>query len=103
MIEVEMHEGADPVVCGNSCARGAEYAIAETTRPERTLTMTIPVAGCLEPLSVKTALPIPKDKIPAAIKEIARLQLSAPITIGETVLCDICGLDVNVLATKSIP
>lgn len=103
VIGVEIHGESMPIVHGNACARGAEYAIAEITRPERILTMTIPIAGCLEPLSVKTALPIPKDAMPEVIRSIKNLRLTVPIVIGDILISDVCNLGVSVIATKSLP
>lgn len=90
-------------VSGNNCVRGVDYAIAETTYPVRELTMTVPVAGCLEPLSVKTSKPIPKTMIRKVVDRIRSLHLSAPVRMHEVVLKNVCDLSVDVVATKALP
>ena len=57
---------------GASCARGREYAVAEVTAPVRSVATTINVPGCGEPLSVKTADPIPKPLIADAVRHESR-------------------------------
>lgn len=89
-------------VNGNMCSRGTAYTISETTCPVRELTMTVPVAGCLEPLSVKTSQPIPKVMIAEATDCIRHLHLSAPVQMHEVVLKNVCDLGVDVVATKTV-
>ena len=49
-------------VSGNTCPRGAKYAEAECTNPERTITTTMKCEnGAVVP--VKTNTPIPKEKM----------------------------------------
>lgn len=103
MIQVEMRKGESPIVRGNACARGADYAVAEVTRPARILTMTMPASGILEPLSVKTTGPIPKDMVPKVVCVISQHKVDAPIHLHDIVIPNICGLGVDVIATKSLP
>ena len=48
---------------GNTCPRGAKYAVQECTRPMRMITAVLPVTGSKTPLSVKTSSPVPKELI----------------------------------------
>ena len=51
-------------VTGNTCPRGAEYAINECTNPVRTVTSTVWVSNRKDTMvSVKTAAPVPKEKM----------------------------------------
>ncbi|MDY2777531.1 MAG: DUF1667 domain-containing protein [Collinsella sp.] len=102
VIEVESMADGSHVARGYACGRGREYAIAEATHPERLVTMSIPIHGSLEPLSVKTTAPVPKQRVMEVAKEISRLQLSAPVHLHDVVLPDVCGLGVDIIATKSI-
>ena len=88
---------------GASCARGREYAVAEVTAPVRSVATTINVPGCGEPLSVKTADPIPKPLVAAAIRAMKAAHVELPIRMGDVVLSDICGTGVPAVATKSLP
>lgn len=88
---------------GASCARGREYAVAEVTAPVRSVATTINVPGCGEPLSVKTADPIPKPLIADAVRAMKAAHVELPVRRGDMVLPDVCGTGVPVVATKSLP
>ena len=88
---------------GASCARGREYAVAEVTAPVRSVATTINVPGCGEPLSVKTADPIPKPLVAAAVRAMKAAHVELPIRMGDVVLSDLCGTGVPAIATKSLP
>ena len=94
--------GAFLSVTGNTCPRGAKYAQQECTLPERMITAVIPVAGSETPLSVKTASPVPKKLISSVIDELARVQVSLPVTIGQIVLPDVLNTGVDIIATRSL-
>ena len=63
----------------------------------------IPVSGCETPLSVKTASPVPKKQIAAIMAELAGVQVSAPVEIGQVVLPNVLETGVNIIATRSLP
>lgn len=88
---------------GASCARGREYAVAEVTAPVRSVATTINVPGCGEPLSVKTADPIPKPLIADAVRAMKAAHVELPVCMGDMVLPDVCGTGVPVVATESLP
>ena len=88
---------------GASCARGREYAVAEVTAPVRSVATTVNVPGCGEPLSVKTADPIPKPLVAAAIRAMKAAHVELPVRMGDMVLPGVCGTGVPVVATKSLP
>ena len=90
-------------VTGNTCPRGAIYAKTELTHPTRTLTSTVKVISKEEvSLPVKSDKPLPKEKIFEAMEVINKTSVKAPIKIGDIVVKNIFGLDVNIVATKDI-
>lgn len=98
-----LHVDDDMNVTGNFCPRGKEYAISELTHPVRTITTSIRVNNRPYTLvSVKTSGPVPKDKIFDVLKEIDKLETSAPTRIGDVVKENILGLGVNIVITKNI-
>lgn len=102
-VEVSFDEqGGVADIAGHSCKRGAKYAANEAVRPERTITAVLPVAGCLEPVSVKTAGAVPKVLVRDVLRAIAGLRLEAPVHAGQRLLGDVCGTGVDVVATKSV-
>lgn len=101
-VEVAPDGGA---VCreGARCARGREYAVAEATAPVRSVATVVNVSGCGEPLSVKTADPIPKDLVADAVRAIKAAPVELPVRAGDTILPDLCGTGIAAIATKSLP
>jgi CxxC motif-containing protein len=90
-------------VKGNSCPRGAKYGIAEVTNPVRVVTSTVKITGaeCAR-LPVKTDKPISKKKIFDVIKLLDNIEVASPIKIGDIIISNILGTDVNIVATKNM-
>ncbi len=102
-IEVAFEQdGSIAEIAGNTCKRGEAYAAAEATSPVRMVTAVIPAAGALEPLSVKTVKPIPKCLMDDVVDCLSNLRVAAPVHTGQTILENVCGTGVDVVATKSI-
>jgi len=99
------HEGDTIVeVDGATCKRGENYAQEELTNPQRMVTTTVRVAGGLHPLvPVYTSAPIPKARIFDLLEEIRKVEVQAPVKMGEAVLEDVVGTDVKVLASRDMP
>jgi CxxC motif-containing protein len=90
-------------VSGNRCKVGLEYAEKEISNPERTLTTTVKVKnGHLPLVSVRTNKPIPKNKIFDTMNLLAKIEVEAPIKIGDPIVQNIFDTGVNVIATKNI-
>jgi CxxC motif-containing protein len=90
-------------VNGNRCKVGVQYAEKELSNPERTLTTTVKVKkGQLPLVSVKTNKPIPKSRIFEAMDLLSKVEVDAPIKIGEPIIQNILGMDINIVATKNI-
>ncbi len=102
-VEVSFDEnGQVAEVSGHTCKRGADYAAQEAVSPERMVTAVLSVEGCLEPVSVKTARPVPKALVQDVLAAVAEFDLSAPIAAGEHLIDDVCETGIPVLATKSV-
>lgn len=96
-------DGDNVTVTGNTCPRGYSYGVKEVTHPSRTVTSTVAIdGGELPRLSVKTRSDIPKEKIFDIMEEINRTKVKAPVNIGDTVIKNVCGTGVDVIATKSV-
>lgn len=96
-------DGAAAYREGASCTRGREYAVAEVSAPVRSVATTVNVPGCCEPLSVKTADPIPKPLVAAAVRAMKAAHVELPVRMGDVILPDLCGTGVPAVATKSLP
>ena len=88
-------------VSGNTCPKGAEYAIAECTNPVRTVTSTVRVNNRKDTMvSVKTAAPVPKGKMMEVMAALRSITVSAPVKIGDVSLSEIFGTDI--IVTKAV-
>jgi CxxC motif-containing protein len=87
-------------VSGNQCARGKKYAFEEMIAPKRVLTTTVKLVGGTYPVvAVKTAHAVPKEKIFAIMELLSKVELEAPVHIGDVVVRDVLGAGVNVVVT----
>lgn len=88
-------------VSGNACPKGEEYAINECTNPVRTVTATVRVSNRYNTMaSVKTVTPIAKDKMMDVMAALRKIQVQAPVKIGDIILNDVCGSDIVI--TKDV-
>ena len=103
-IEVEIENGEVTAVTGNTCKRGDAYARSEITNPVRSLTTSVKVEnGMYAVVSVKSAGPVPKNKMLDCMKEINAVSVKAPVKIGDVVIENILGLGVDIVATNCDP
>ena len=99
------HEGKTVTkVEGNQCKKGLSYAEAEISDPRRMVTTTVRVQGGVHPLvPVYTAAPIPKPLISDLLAALRRVQLQAPVQMGQVVLENALGTGIDVLASRDLP
>ena len=94
------------VVAGNACKRGEKHAIGECTNPVRSLTSIVRVSNREDTMvSVKSAAPVPKDKMFEIMDRIHATSVEAPVAIGDVILSDVILSDVYgtvIVATKEI-
>lgn len=102
-VSVEIEDGEIKNVSGYTCRRGLTYATNEVTHPMRTVTSSVKVTGNahMQMVSVKTESDIPKDKIFDVVKSLKDISVASPVHIGDVVCENVCGLGVNVIATKN--
>lgn len=99
-LKVEIN-GDNITVTGNSCPKGRQYAVDESTNPMRTVTSSVRVENREDTMvSVKTASPVPKDKIFEVMRLIRAKSVCAPVKVGNIIIKDVFGT--NIVATKNI-
>lgn len=102
-LEVSIDDDGDVTdVSGYTCARGKRYAVQEATDPTRMVTAVVCAKGSFEPVSVKTAKPVPKASIDRVLSRIADLDVQAPIQAGQVLIKDVAHTGIDVIATKSV-
>ena len=83
-------------VTGNTCKKGAEYAVKEVTTTVRVKNGSMPV------VSVKTAQDIPKGKIFDCVETLRDVCVEAPVQIGDVILENVAGTGVDIVATGNV-
>lgn len=102
-IEAEIEGNEIKTISGAACKRGTEYVQQELTDPQRSIATSILVdGGELALASVRLTRPIPKEKIFAAMEEIKKIRVNAPVTAGTVVIAGILGTDSDVIVTKNV-
>ena len=97
-------DGENITVAGNTCPVGEKYAKKEVTNPTRVVTSSVRVNGADSArVSVKTASDIPKNKIFDCMAEIMKIEVNAPVSIGDVIIENCAGTGVSVVATKNVP
>lgn len=100
---VRMQDGEVLSVTDNQCKRGDIYARQESVLPMRMVTAVALVEGSQTPISLKTATPVPKEKISDVMEAIHSLKLHLPIKIGDVLMSDVAGTGVDLIATRMLP
>jgi CxxC motif-containing protein len=100
---VEIDDNKVTNIIGYGCSRGKQWGIEEATSPKRVVMSVIKVRkGDLPTVSVKTDKRMPKERIRDVMKMLARLEVEAPIHMGQIIVKDIFGLGVNIIATREV-
>lgn len=96
-------EGENITVTGNSCKRGAQFAVSEMTAPTRTICTTVKTVFPEAPvLPVRVSAEIPKDRIFDVMREINKTTVSERIGRGDVVIKNVLGLEADIIATSSL-
>ena len=93
-------EGKIEKITGHTCKRGEAYAQAECTAPVRTVTSTVRCEDG-EVVAVKTATPIPKEKIFEVMDAINLVVAPNDAKIGDVVISNVCGTGSDVVITAN--
>lgn len=102
-IEVIIKDNKVIEVTGNMCPRGKDYAIQEVTSPRRVVMSVIPVKnGDFPTVSVKTDKPVSKDLISKIMRELAKVEIEAPVEIGEVIVKNVANSGANIVATRPV-
>ena len=102
-LEADLENGYVIKVTGEKCPKGLAYAKQEIENPMRTLTSTVTAAGLNLPrVPVRTSRPIPKNRLAEAMRAIRALRLDHPVAAGEAIQKDFLGLQVDLIATRTV-
>ena len=100
-LTVALENGEVVSVTGNTCPKGAKYAVEECTHPVRTVTSTVRVTNRKDTMvSVKTAAPVPKEHLFDVMAVIRSLHAAAPVQIGDVLAENVFGTEI--IANKNV-
>lgn len=95
--------GDDITVSGNACKRGYEYGKQEIIDPKRNIASTVKVTGGFSKLApVKTSGPVPKKYIFNIMDIINKMQIEAPVEVGQIVIENILDTGSDIIATRDV-
>ena len=90
-------------VTGNSCPRGESYARSEVKDPRRLFASTVRVTGGKLPVCpIRSKTPAPKGKLLEIAEAVAKLDVKAPVKIGQVLIHNVCGTDVDIVASRDL-
>jgi len=90
-------------VSGNSCKRGEVYGKEEATLPKRVISTTVKIISKKERvLPVKVNKSFPKSMIFNVMKEINKVEVKAPVHIGDILLENILDTGVDLVSAKEV-
>jgi len=100
---LEVDVDNDYEVTGNQCKRGVVYGKKELVNPTRTITSTVVIEGGLaNRLPVKTDIEIPKSMIFDIMKEIDKIRVKSPVTVGDILIENVLDTGSNIVASRSM-
>ena len=98
-----VRDGTPESLRGYGCLRGEDYVLQEVQQPRRVV---ISVVRChngdIPTVSVKTSGPVPKDTIRDVMAAMCTVQVTAPISVGDILVPNVCNLGVDVVATRGV-
>lgn len=101
-MKIEEKDGVISVT-GNSCKRGASFAVSEMTEPKRTVCTTVRTVFKDAPvIPVRVSAEIPKDRIFDVMREINAVTLSSPVGRNDVIIKNVLGLGADVIATSGV-
>ncbi len=88
---------------GQHCKQGELYARKELTNPTRVVTATVRITGGQDSVvPVKTTFGIPKDSIFSCVEALKKIELKAPVHIGDIVIANVVETGVDIVITKNM-
>ena len=100
-LSAEVENNAVTKVSGNQCERGVKYAKSEVAHPVRTLTTTVRLSNG-DMLPVKSAAPLPKACLFDCMASLRKVEVKAPVALGDVIVADICGTGIAMVATADL-
>ena len=90
-------------ITGNLCPRGIEFALKELTNPTRTVCSTARTSfAAARRLPVRTRGEVPLVRVRSVMSEISRLVVDREVRMGDTLIENVAGTGIAVIATADL-
>jgi CxxC motif-containing protein len=101
---LQVNQDADPWrITGNLCPRGIDFARKELTHPVRTVCSTARTSfGSVHRLPVRTLGEVPLASVWSVMSEISGLVVDRDVRTGDTLIENVAGTGVAVIATADM-
>ena len=98
-----VREGDTFIQITAGCKRGKDYARQELTDPRRMVASTVKVKGGIHPLvPVATSAPFPKPRIQELLTELRKVEIEAPVKMGQAVLSSVLGTEIDIITSRAM-
>jgi len=103
-LSVDLDDSGDIVSLeGHQCKRGETYVRTEILDPVRILTSIVRLDGGSQRMCpIRTSRPIPREMLREMARACSKLEIHAPVAIGEVVVHNIMGSGADVIVTRNI-
>jgi len=96
-------DGETITVTGYECLEGKKYGEEEVRNPKRMVTSTVRILNARYPrLPVRTADPVPKDRITDVINVLRGITVRAPVKRGQVIVRNAAGTGVDIIAERDM-
>jgi CxxC motif-containing protein len=98
-----IREGEISKIENIECERGKTYVLEEVKSPVRDFFTTVRVKGAKMPvLPVRSTAPVPKERLMDCVSELSKVEVNAPVKLGEVIVKNILDLGVDIVATRDL-
>lgn len=88
---------------GYQCKRGVKFAEEEIKNPTRVLTTTVAIdAKNKKRLSVRSAVPVPKNMLKDMVLEAKKVRVLPPVKMGDILSRNFLGTGVDLIASETV-
>ena len=102
-ITAEYTSAEDISMTGFSCPRGKEYAMNECFDPKRVFTSSVRINDPKRRmLPVRTQEAVPRDMMLKCAEEAKKIEVSAPVKVGQVIEKDFLGTGTDLVASMSL-
>jgi len=91
---------AESKIIAHTCPVGWSYAAQEQRIRTRMVTALVPVTRGTVPLRVRSSKPVLKENIYQVLTELSKVTATVPIFEGQSIVKDICGFEVDIVAAE---